>query len=134
MSGPLRFYFDFTCPYAYLGSVVVGPRAAASGLEVVAEPVLLGGILRHYEVPQAPAQHMPAPKLLHGDQDIRRLASILEAPYERPPRHPQRSVEALRCVLALQDTGLDPWDFIHRTYRAYWAEGRDISSEDTLRA
>jgi 2-hydroxychromene-2-carboxylate isomerase len=39
---PIRFYFDFISPFAYLGSVAIERLAARLGREVEWRPVLLG--------------------------------------------------------------------------------------------
>src|SRR5690606_42024576 len=42
MAGPIDFYFDFSSPYAYLGSHLIEPVAAKHGRELLWHPFMLG--------------------------------------------------------------------------------------------
>ena len=40
----IEFFFDYSCPYAYLASVQIEALAARCGAELVWRPFLLGGV------------------------------------------------------------------------------------------
>jgi hypothetical protein len=52
MPASLRFYFDITCPYAYVASTKVEALAERTGATLIPCPILLGGVFRAHETPQ----------------------------------------------------------------------------------
>jgi 2-hydroxychromene-2-carboxylate isomerase len=69
-------------------------------------------------------------KARHNLDDMRRLAVLHGIPLSVPPSHPMKTVLALRAMLA---SGMSSWwPLIHRIYRAYWQEGRDITSREVI--
>jgi 2-hydroxychromene-2-carboxylate isomerase len=51
-----------------------------------------------------------------------------------PANHPLRSVEALRALLVVGVDSPRFWPLVHALYRAYWAQGVDISTPAGLRS
>ncbi len=127
MSRTLDFFFDYSCPYAYLASQQVEALAARTGAELRWKPFLLGGVFRALAQPQV--LPLPPAKARYLLQDQARQAARLGLPLRHPPEHPRRTVNALRATLA---RGNDP-AVIHAFYRAYWAEGRAIEDEAVVR-
>jgi 2-hydroxychromene-2-carboxylate isomerase len=125
----LGFWFDYSCPYAYLASTRLAAIEAAYPLRLVYRPMLLGGVFRAREVPQFLAGTLGPAKTRHLAHDLARWSEALGAPFAMPPGHPFRTVEALRVTLA---TGIDP-RVVHGFFRAYWVEGKEISATPTLR-
>jgi 2-hydroxychromene-2-carboxylate isomerase len=124
----LDFWFDYTCPFAYLGSTQARALAARMGVPLVYRPVLLGGIFRAVDTPQHLfASHGPQ-RAAHERADMQRWAARFGVELRMPEGHPLRSVEALRATLA---TGNDP-AVIDAFYRVYWTEGRAISSKEVI--
>jgi len=70
----------------------------------------------------------PKAKMEHSMTDMKRWASYFDIPFKWPNQFPINTLKPLRITLQLDE----PSAFIHRVYRAYWAEGRDISSPDVL--
>jgi 2-hydroxychromene-2-carboxylate isomerase len=62
--------------------------------------------------------------------DMMRWAAHHGVPFTFPSRFPMNSVKALRMVLQLPDAQKAP--LVHRLFRAYWAEDRDISDDAEL--
>jgi 2-hydroxychromene-2-carboxylate isomerase len=119
----LDFWFDYTCPYAYLGSTQARALAARMGAELRYRPLLLGGVFRANDTPQKLFATLSKAKAAHNTADMARWAKRFGVTLTMPPNHPIRSVEALRATLA---TGIDP-RVIDAFYRAYWVDNADIS-------
>jgi 2-hydroxychromene-2-carboxylate isomerase len=126
----LDFWFDYSCPYAYLGSTQVEALAARTGATLRWCPMLLGGVFQANGTPQNLSNVLSPAKARHNLLDMQRWAELFEVPLRMPEGHPMRTVEALRATLL---SGVDP-AVIHGFYRAYWVEGRPPSSPETLRA
>ena len=122
------FYYDFSCPYAYLGHTQIEALCARAGADLVWKPMLLGGVFRALNT--APNEGMPAPKAHLNELDMVRWADHFGVPLNKPATHPNRTVLALRATLASGDIPRAT----KALYRAYWAEALDISQPDTVRA
>lgn len=128
MAKRVEFWFDFSCPYAYLASTKVEAMAARAGAALEVRPMLLGGVFKARGVPQNLSATLNPAKARHNLDDMRRGAQRAGVELNMPAAHPMRTVEALRCVLA---AGI-PWALIHRIYRAYWVENVEISDRGVL--
>jgi 2-hydroxychromene-2-carboxylate isomerase len=124
----LEFFFDYSCPYAYLGSTRVDELAARTGAELEYKPFLLGGVFKAISEGDGElAAQAPARARMNG-LDMQRWAEHWNVPLRMPNGHPNRTVLALRATLASGD--------IRRASRAlfaeYWAEARDLSEPDVV--
>ena len=126
----LDFWFDYSCPYAYLGSTQVEAVAHRAGATLAFCPMLLGGVFKAVGTPQNMMDVLSPSKARHNLNDMHRWAELFGVPLSLPPGHPFRTVEALRATLV---THCDP-TVIHGFYRAYWVEGQKPSEQATLRA
>ena len=126
----LDFWFDYSCPYAYLGSTQVEGLARRTGATLTLRPMLLGGVFRAVGAPQNMMDVLSPPKAMHNLNDMHRWAEYFGVPLTVPDGHPFRTVEALRATLV---TRCDP-AVIHGFYRAYWIEGQKPSEPATMRA
>lgn len=123
----LEFFFDYSCPYAYLAFVQIEALAARTDATLVWRPFLLGGVFRALAQPQIlPLSPQKARYLLLDQQ---RQAAVLGVPLNHPMQHPRRTVNALRATL---DRGCDP-AIIRAFYNAYWVEGRAIEDDAVIR-
>lgn len=125
----LEFWFDFSCPYAYLGSTQVEALAARAGARLELRPMLLGGVFRARSVPQKLFSAISTNKARHNAADLVRYAQRWRVPYAMPAGHPFRTVTALRALLVV---GADNLALIHRFFSAYWVEGRDLSERSVV--
>ena len=90
--------------------------------------MLLGGLFKSLGGPMVPLLASPQVKQDYNMLDMQRWAQYFDIPFQWPSRFPMNTVKALRITLQLNN----PAPFIHRVYRAYWAEDRDISDPTVL--
>lgn len=125
MAAPIGFWFDFTSPYGYVAAELVDAIAARHGRAVRWHPILLGPIFK--AVGTAPLTQIP----IKGDysrHDFARTARYHKVAFRLPEKFPVGSQVAARSFYLIDD--IDPAravDFAKRIYRAYFAQGRDIS-------
>lgn len=131
MRHPVDFYFDFSCPYAYLGSTQLASIERETAAQIRLRPFLLGGVFRHLRQAQNMSTVLNAPKKRHNRDDLVRWASWFNVPLNTPLRHPNRTVQALRALLAAPTSR---WrDVMNAFYALYWRDGLDISDVAVLR-
>ena len=124
------FWFDFSCPYAYLASRRIEAIAAARGAALRFCPMLLGGVFRATGAGDGPMATLSAPKADHNLRDMHRWAERLGVPLRVPPSHPMRTVRALRVLLGLPEAR---WPAaIHAIYAAYWERGDDVTRDAVI--
>ena len=126
----LRFYYDIVCPYAYLASLRVEAMAHRTGATLEWCPVLLGGLYRTHGTQDVPAEGWAANKVQIGAADLLREAAANDAPFCLNPRHPQRSVTAMRLITAA--SGEARVALTKALYSAYWVHNKDINDPDIL--
>lgn len=125
MAEPIEFFFDFSSPYGYLASEKIDDIAARYGRKVRWRPILLGVVFK--ETGAAPLTGLPL-KGEYSLRDFSRSARYLEIPYTLPANFPIATLHATRAYYWLHDRqhGMAR-AFAHAAYRAFFAEGRDIS-------
>ena len=124
----LEFFYDFTCPYAYLASTQVEAVADQAGADLCWRPMFLGGVFRAL-YGEAAIPSPPAVKAARTQRDLRRWALHWGIDCSYPSGHPFNSAAALRCVLAAPEQAAA---ISHRLYLAYWQEHRDIGDRAVL--
>src|SRR5882757_3158877 len=131
MTHTLDVYWDFSSPFAYLGSTQAEALAARTGAELRWQPMLLGGLFRAIGQVDAPINAMGEAKRNYMFRDMMRWAEYWGVPFRFPSSFPASTVKPLRAYLALPEG--ERRAFREKTFRAYWAEDRDISRDDVLR-
>jgi 2-hydroxychromene-2-carboxylate isomerase len=125
----IDFFYDFSCPYAYLAHTQIEALCERAGAELVWCPMLLGGVFQAIGAPAVPAAAMSAPKARLNALDMHRWADHFGVPLNMPPTHPNRSVLALRATLASGDLPRAS----KALFRAYWVLGRDVSQPEVVK-
>ena len=120
---PVRFYFDFLSPYAYIGWTQIHPLAERFGREVDAVPILFAGLLGAHGT-KGPAE-IPA-KRVYVFKDVVRTARVLGLPLTPPPAHPFNPLLALRVASSDLDRAARR-RLIDGLYRATWGGGPGVS-------
>jgi 2-hydroxychromene-2-carboxylate isomerase len=128
----LPFYFDYACPWAYLGSCRVEPYFRDLGVEIDFRPVSLRVL---YE-PFADGGTMPKSgerKRRNQANDLRHWAEMIgaELSAKQPKERPDTSL-LLRAALVAKDAGRFR-ELHYPAYRARWAEGRDVADPAVVR-
>ena len=126
----LRFYYDIVCPYAYLASRRVEALAERTGATLEWCPTLLGGLYRNHGTADVPAATYAASKAVIGAADLLHEAACTNTPFALNPRHPQRTVTAMRLLTAA--TGSARAALTHALYKAYWVDNLDINDPSVL--
>jgi len=125
----LDFWFDYSCPYAYLAATQVQALAERAGAELRYQPMLLGGVFAANGTPQKLFATLSPAKAAHNARDLERWADLFGVTLTMPAAHPFRTVEALRATVAC---GIDP-RVVGALYHAYWVQGRGPSEPEVLR-
>lgn len=127
----LPFYFDYACPWAYLGSHRAESYFRDLGVHVDFRPVHLRRLV---ETGVGKPPELGPRKQKNAVNDIRHWAQALGAELSPDARALYKSDTqlALRCALVAKDLGRLP-KFHYAAYRARWAQARDLSQEDLLR-
>jgi 2-hydroxychromene-2-carboxylate isomerase len=126
----LPFYFDYACPWAYLGSCRAEAYFAEAGAEIDFHPVYLAA-LREPGAGQLP--EMGERKKRNYRNDLLHWAECCGAqlsPEAGKARPDTRLL--LQCALVAGDLGRFR-EFHYPAYRARWAEPQDVADEGVLR-
>ena len=130
MTRTLDLYWDFSSPFAYLGATQAEAVAARTGATLTWRPMLLGAVFKAIGQEQAPILTWGEAKRSYYFKDLARWADLYGVPFQFPTRFPMLTLKALRTYLALPESRRGA--FRERTFRAYWAEDRDIADETVL--
>ena len=131
MTHTIEIFWDFSSPYSYLGSTQAEAVAARTGSKLVWKPMLLGGVFKSIGQVEAPVLTWGEAKRDHTLKDLHRWADLFGVPFKFPSRFPMLTLKSMRAYIALPEERKK--DFREKTYRAYWAEDRDIADDATLR-
>ena len=124
----IDFYYDVVCPYAYLGACTIQklqPHAVINW-----KPILLGGLFRYNKSPDVPAHSWAMSRARYGLNDLARQAKKQQKDIRYHPRHPVRTVEAMRMISMVEADDIVRVSL--RIFTAYWEEGQDISDRSVL--
>jgi len=130
MAASVDFWFEFASTYSYLAVSRIEQEALAAGVVVTWRPFLLGPIFKAQDWNDSPFNVYPV-KGRYMWRDMERLCDGYGIPLKRPTQFPRNGLLAARVTLAGGDAGWVP-PFVKRTYRANFAEDRDIADAKVL--
>ncbi len=122
MAAPIRFYFDFISPYAYLAWKRIGALAERHDRPLEPVPILFAALLNAHGH-KGPAE-IPLKKAWVF-KDVVRTAHLEGLPLEPPPSHPFNPLLALRVATAAPKAVQVA--VIDALYDAVWAGGGGVS-------
>lgn len=125
MAEPIDFYFDFSSPYGYLAAEKIEDVIAPFERDIRWRPILLGAAFK--ATGGAPLVSQPL-KRDYAINDLKRMARFQGTPFVVPDPFPVATVRAARGFYWIDDR--DPAaavDFAKAVYRAYFADGHNIS-------
>ncbi len=127
----IPFYFDYSCPWAYLGSCRVESHFRDLGAEIDFRPVHLATLV---EPGVGKRPELGPRKKANAEADLRHWAELIGAEFSPDARSLYRSDTrlALRAALVAKDEGRFR-GFHYPAYRARWAEARDLSPAEVVR-
>ena len=131
MSGGVRFYYDFSSPFAYLGATQIERVAGEHG--VYWRPILVGALFQRIGTPMVPLETFPAAKRAYIGRDLAHWADHWGVPFRWPSRFPMRTVLALRLALAAAEQG-SAAEVSRALFRAYWVDDRDLNDPEVVRS
>jgi len=126
----LPLYFDYACPWAYLGSCRAEAYFRDLGVEIEFRPVHLRRLV---EAGVGKPPELGPRKQANATNDIRHWAEAIGAEISPDARalYKSDSSLALRCALVAKDLGKFR-EFHYPAFRARWARARDLSKESVL--
>ena len=127
----LDYWFDYSCPYAYLGSTQVTALAGRTGAHLRWQPMLLGGVFK------ATGNHSPAEipaKEKWMQQDLQRWAARYGAAFKRNPHFPINTLTLMRGAVGMQMRGMDFAKYAETIFHAMWAEPCNLGDPQELAA
>ena len=131
MAADIDFYYDFSSPYGYFAATRIEALAAKYGRAVNWRPILLGPIFK-----ATGGQPLPLVPLKgsYALRDIARTARLHGIPFAPPEKFPIASQLAARGVLwSAERHGAEKAAALTLAlYRAYFAEGLDITDAATV--
>lgn len=129
----IDYYFATLSPYTYLAGTRPAEIAKAQGATITYKPLdIMALFARTGGVP--PKDRHPN-RQEYRLQDMARRAKILGKPLNPKPMFwPTNGAPSAYAIIAAQNAGHDVAELVARFGAAIWAEEKDISQDDTVRA
>lgn len=128
MAAVVECFFDYSSPFAYLGSTQIEAVAARAGAEVRWRPFLLGALFERIGTPMIPLHSFPASKRRHQELDLARWADFWGVPFRFTSTFPLRTVLPLRVTLLADGAPA----LVHRLMRAAWVDDEDVARPEVV--
>ncbi|KAK3670363.1 hypothetical protein LTR78_009716 [Recurvomyces mirabilis] len=130
----IEFYYDISCPFAYIASTKIEALASRTGANLIWRPVLLGAIYRATSAPQGAAGSASdvfnATKKAVSGRAFQRTIKRHGIDHNDPPKHPVKTTAALRLLYFVNRNQRPA--LTKALFRAYWVEGKNVSDQQVL--
>jgi len=126
----VEFWFEFASTYSYLAAMRVEKVAAASGVEVIWRPFLLGPVFGKQGLTDSPFNVFEQ-KGRYMWRDMARICAADGIDFNKPEMFPQNGLKAARVALLGMEEGWGP-DFARAVYRANFVDGLIISDDAVI--
>jgi 2-hydroxychromene-2-carboxylate isomerase len=129
----IPFYFDYACPWAFLGSSRVEAYLKDLDVEVDFRPVELS-VLRESPAPSGPSPELGPRKQRNLTADLRHWCELVGVELHPDARKlvGKSTRLALKAAYVAKDAGRFA-AFHHPAYRARWSQARDLSDREVVR-
>jgi 2-hydroxychromene-2-carboxylate isomerase len=129
----IEFWYEFGSTYSYPAAMRIERLAGEAGVDVRWRPFLLGPIFKAFGWNDSPFNIFAA-KGHYMWRDLERVCAAEGLPLKLPPaKFPQNGLKAARLALVGESEGWTP-GFTRAVFAANYAEKKDISEDETLRA
>ena len=134
MSRKLEYFFDCSSPWTYLSFRGILELRKNKEFEIIWKPILVGGIFNStnpsvYESRKNPVKE----KMEYSQKDMADWAAERNIQFNWPKIFPINSVKSMRGSFYFLDKNQNIEEYIEKVFKAYWTEGKDISSNDCLK-
>jgi len=125
----IEFFFDCSSPWTYLAFESVQEIAERDDVEIIWQPILVGGIFNAVNPSVYESRSNPVPaKARYYQKDLRDWAEYVGVEIGQPPVFPVNSVKVMRgALLAIEADNLVP--YARQAFQRYWGELADISQD-----
>ena len=128
----IEYYFDCSSPWTYLSFRGILELSKEHDLSIIWKPILVGGIFNSinpsvYESRKNPVNEKSA----YNKKDLQDWARVRKIVVNWPKIFPVNSVKAMRgSFLAIEEGRIE--EYAELIFKAYWTDGKDISSDEVL--
>ena len=134
MSRKLEYFFDCSSPWTYLSFRGILELRKNKKFEIIWKPILVGGIFNStnpsvYESRKNPVKE----KMEYSQKDMADWAVERNIQFNWPKIFPINSVKSMRGSFYFLDKNQNIEEYLEKVFKAYWTEGKDISSNDCLK-
>ena len=128
----LPLYYDYACPWAYLGSHRAEAYFGEIGVEIDFRPIHLATAR---EPAAGPMPESGPRKSRWYMGDLMAWSEMIGGDVDTSPRHliQQSTRLALKAALVAKDAGRFR-EYHYPTYRARWAQAKDVSEREVVRS
>ena len=129
-NSPIEFWFDFSSGYAYFAAATIDALAERHGRSVLWRPYMLGVAFKHTGARGLSSTPM---KGAYARHDWARLSRKTGLTFHPPENHPITALPASRAYYWVEEHAPHlAHDFARAAFRAYFAEGRDMTVPATV--